>query len=200
MLTLKKIQHSAFNSQETHCYMAKLYFGTKLIAMVGNEGHGGCDYQHIEDEAGWKAAQSYVAFLNKPEDKTELAKEIRRRIISLVRIGDDGFSKNDTQHSDAVLLVSFQHVLDIDWLNHDIESVCNRLLEDHIVQKELRKLMSKRVVFTRNDKTGIYQTNCAPNARVRDAWVKQMAQKPYISVILNNESIEVATKIFQRGA
>ena len=45
-LELKSIQYSRFASQETSCYQAKLYVDGKPFATVGNEGRGGCDYQH----------------------------------------------------------------------------------------------------------------------------------------------------------
>ena len=43
-LELKSIKHSAFASEETHCFEAKLYADGKHIATVSNDGHGGADY------------------------------------------------------------------------------------------------------------------------------------------------------------
>ena len=45
-LELKNIKYCKFASQETACYEAKLYVDGKPFALVGNEGHGGCDYQY----------------------------------------------------------------------------------------------------------------------------------------------------------
>lgn len=47
-ITLKKIQHSKFASHETNCFQADLYINGKPIAIVSNDGQGGCDmhYQH----------------------------------------------------------------------------------------------------------------------------------------------------------
>ena len=45
-LELRNIKHSALASQETHCYRATLYVNGNAVADVGNEGFGGCDYQH----------------------------------------------------------------------------------------------------------------------------------------------------------
>lgn len=42
-IELKNIKHSAFASQETHCYEASLYIDGKKIGTVSNDGHGGCD-------------------------------------------------------------------------------------------------------------------------------------------------------------
>ena len=49
-IELKNIKHSEFASQETHCYEATLYIDGKRVAIVGNDGHGGCDYTHRCDE------------------------------------------------------------------------------------------------------------------------------------------------------
>lgn len=45
-IELRKIKHAAFLSEETNAYTADLYVDGKLIAHVGNDGHGGCDHQH----------------------------------------------------------------------------------------------------------------------------------------------------------
>lgn len=58
-LELKNIKHSEFASQETHCYQASLYVDGKRVATVGNDGHGGCDYQHpVSKEAAAKLAHA----------------------------------------------------------------------------------------------------------------------------------------------
>ena len=40
---LKAIKHSAFASQETHCYEASVYFNGTRVGVVSNQGHGGAD-------------------------------------------------------------------------------------------------------------------------------------------------------------
>ena len=47
-LELKNIKHSAWASEETHCYQASLYVDGKPVASVSNDGHGGADryYDH----------------------------------------------------------------------------------------------------------------------------------------------------------
>jgi len=42
-ITLKSIKHSAFASQETHCFEATVYVDGKRAFKVSNQGHGGCD-------------------------------------------------------------------------------------------------------------------------------------------------------------
>lgn len=45
-LEMKAIKLAQWKSQETYCYDATVYLDGKPFAMVGNDGHGGCDYQH----------------------------------------------------------------------------------------------------------------------------------------------------------
>lgn len=42
-LELKSIKHSAFASQETHCYEAAIYLDGEPFALTSNDGGGGCD-------------------------------------------------------------------------------------------------------------------------------------------------------------
>ena len=47
-LELKNIKHTAWASEETHCYQASLYVDGKPVATVSNDGRGGADrcYDH----------------------------------------------------------------------------------------------------------------------------------------------------------
>jgi len=51
-LELKNIKHTSWASEETHCYQASLYVDGKPLAIVSNDGHGGCDrdYAHPKFE------------------------------------------------------------------------------------------------------------------------------------------------------
>lgn len=49
---LKNIKHAEFASQETNCYNATLYVDGKPFAQVGNEGHGGCDFEYADPRTG----------------------------------------------------------------------------------------------------------------------------------------------------
>ena len=46
VITLTGIKHTAWASEETHCYQATLYVDGEKWGQVGNDGHGGCDYFH----------------------------------------------------------------------------------------------------------------------------------------------------------
>ena len=42
-IELKNIKHTAWASEETHCYQATLYVDGERWGTVQNQGHGGCD-------------------------------------------------------------------------------------------------------------------------------------------------------------
>ena len=43
VIELKNIKHTAWMSEETHCYQASLYVDGEHWGTVSNQGHGGCD-------------------------------------------------------------------------------------------------------------------------------------------------------------
>lgn len=61
-LELKNIKHTAWASQETLCYEAALYVDGKPVALVSNDGHGGCDreHPHPKHKGDFRAAMAAV--------------------------------------------------------------------------------------------------------------------------------------------
>lgn len=54
-IELKNIKFSEWNSEETNCFQATVYFKGKKVGMAGNEGHGGCTWvQPLEDMQAFK--------------------------------------------------------------------------------------------------------------------------------------------------
>ena len=55
-LELKNIKHTAWASEETHCYQASLYVNGIAVALVSNDGHGGCDrdYAHPKFKGNYR--------------------------------------------------------------------------------------------------------------------------------------------------
>ena len=77
-LELKAIKHTVWASEETHCYQASLYVDGKPVAIVSNDGHGGCDrdYSHPKFKGDYraqmKAVDEYFKTLpNEPSDWSE---------------------------------------------------------------------------------------------------------------------------------
>ena len=72
-LELKNIKHTAWASHETHCYQASLYVEGKPVAVVGNDGQGGCDYEydHPKCKADYRATMKAVHDYFKSLPKTD---------------------------------------------------------------------------------------------------------------------------------
>ena len=72
-LQLKNIKHTEWASEETHCYQASLFVDGKPVAIVSNDGHGGCDreYDHpkckVDYRATMRAVHEYFKSLPKEE-------------------------------------------------------------------------------------------------------------------------------------
>ena len=72
-LELKNIKHTAWASEETHCYQASLYVDGKPVAIVSNDGHGGCDrdYAHPKFKGDYRATMKAVHAYFKTLPKTD---------------------------------------------------------------------------------------------------------------------------------
>lgn len=77
-LELKNIKHTEWASQETHCFQASLYVDGKAVAIIGNDGQGGCDYEYdhpkckVDYRATMKAVHAYFKALpNEPSEWSE---------------------------------------------------------------------------------------------------------------------------------
>ena len=72
-LELKNIKHTAWASEETHCYQASLYVDGKPVAIVSNAGQGGCDYEydHPKCKADYRATMRAVHDYFKSLPKTD---------------------------------------------------------------------------------------------------------------------------------
>ena len=77
-LELKNIKHTEWASEETNCYQAALYVDGKPVAIVSNDGHGGCDREDDHPKfkgdyrATMKAVHDYFKSLpNEPSEWSE---------------------------------------------------------------------------------------------------------------------------------
>jgi len=78
-LELKNIKHTAWASEETHCYQASLYVDGKPVAIVSNAGQGGCDYEydHPKCKADYRATMKAVHdyFKSLPKEPSEWSED-----------------------------------------------------------------------------------------------------------------------------
>jgi len=69
-IELRAIKYAAFASEETSCFEAKVYLDGLFVAVVSNEGRGGCNMWHtkapgIEEKlTAWAKANEPVEYLN----------------------------------------------------------------------------------------------------------------------------------------
>ena len=61
-LEMKAIKFSEWGSEETYCYQANVYLDGKPLAMVSNDGRGGCDreYSHNKFKGDYHATRKKV--------------------------------------------------------------------------------------------------------------------------------------------
>jgi len=78
-LELKAIKHTSWASHETHCFQAALYVEGKPVAVVGNDGQGGCDYEydHPKCKADYRATMKAVHdyFKSLPKEPSEWSED-----------------------------------------------------------------------------------------------------------------------------
>lgn len=70
---LKAVKYSAFASQETNCFEAKLFYKGKACAIAKNDGHGGCTDFYPLDDALFQDAVCYAKSL--PAVETSIMNE-----------------------------------------------------------------------------------------------------------------------------
>ena len=78
-LQLKAIKHTEWASEETHCYQASLFVDGKPVAIVSNDGHGGCDrdYDHPKFKGDYRATMNAVHeyFKSLPNEPSEWSED-----------------------------------------------------------------------------------------------------------------------------
>lgn len=82
----------------------------------------------------------------------------------------------------------------------DAESICDDLLNAYLIEKDLKKLLAKRMIYTKNGEKGIRQTNVLK----ADQLTKLLASPEYrtkwnIDQILNNLPFEEALAIYSKS-
>lgn len=159
-LTLKQLKHSAFASQETHCYEAELRYKGKKAARISNGGYGGADEVHFVSD------------------------DMQSQVLAYAEANLRDECTNPDFH-DLYEHASGYTLLEL-WAGNEV----NRQLE----QKELKKLLSKRVLYKKHKQAGIYQTKPARSAAQRDAWIQHVKQDNTTEVILNELPINEAVQ------
>ena len=131
-LELKAIKHTEWASEETHCYQASLYVDGKPVAVVSNDGHGGCDrdYAHPKFKGDYRATMNAVHeyFKTLPEEESGLT------------------------NPDGTPWMS----------QPSLEGWCGDQVNQWLSERELKRKMKSYVLIQLKYKEGIYQTKYHP--------------------------------------
>ena len=128
-IELKNIKHTAWASEETHCYQATLYVNGEKWGQVSNDGHGGCDRFYGENGKGYADIEKLNVLIGKT--------------YKPYTFGDG---------NDEVILGTAPRSID-----QDLEMVCGDLVNQWLRGKEFTKAMKSKVLFTHPDKDGVWQ-------------------------------------------
>jgi len=157
-IQLKNIKYAAFASEETHCYSASVYFDGKRVGTVKNDGHGGADYEYIEDRDGWDEMGKYIATLD---------------------------SITETFGGESAYCIIM-----------DLEIICGDLVNEWLIDRDLKRALSKKVLFTKVGKDGVFQSKTAKNKATLDHWITQIDARDDTSQILNCLTLDDAREIY----
>jgi hypothetical protein len=147
-LELKNIKHTAWASEETHCYQASLYVDGKPVAIVSNDGHGGPDrdYRHptFKKESEASGVQPYAFGY-----RAKMA-EVHEYFASLPKT----------------------NACDIfpDGMEQSLEFWCCDQVNDWLSARELKKKLKSHVLFQLKYKDGVFQTKFHPTV-TNGEWV-----------------------------
>jgi hypothetical protein len=144
-LELKSIKHTAWASEETHCYQANLYVDGKPVAVVSNDGHGGCDRDY-----------DHPKFKGDSRDYRAVMKSIEEYFESLPPSpfsyeGADGVMVHDT-------------------LPQTLESWCCDQVNDFLTGRELKRKLKSNILFQKEGDDGVYGSKYYPTV-TDGSWV-----------------------------
>tara|TARA_R110002153_G_scaffold268715_1_gene433821 strand:+ start:147 stop:662 length:516 start_codon:yes stop_codon:yes gene_type:complete len=142
LLKLKNIKHTSWASEETHCYQASLYVDGKPVAVLSNDGHGGCDrdYSHPKFKGDYRAKMNEINDHFKSLPPSPFSYE-----------GANGVMIHDS-------------------LDQSLESWCSDQVNNWLSEKELKRNLKSHVLMQIKGKDGIYQTKFHPTV-TKGEWV-----------------------------
>lgn len=80
-------------------------------------------------------------------------------------------------------------------MKQTLESICGDLLTEHLLTKDLKRLLKNRVVYVQDGR--LYQTKCAKNVTLTlPHWIEQIKDRDGVSAVLNELDISKALEIF----
>lgn len=128
-LELKNIKHSAFASQETFCYQAALYLDGKPLAIVSNDGHGGCDSEDYHPRCKLTPLEQHAKM-------SEIHAHFKSLPVKEEKCGD----------------YKFDH-------QPNLESWCSDKVAAHLQVKDLKKYLKSKITLHDTSKNQICTIN-----------------------------------------
>lgn len=164
-VSLAKIKHAEFASEETHCFSAEVVFDGRVVALVSNDGHGGSDNWYPA-----RKGETMADALNAKMDIDAFAATLPPAVCSWN--GPDG--QPEKMAYDADLLVG---TLIEEW---------SRAKHDKNRIKRAQKLLATKTTFIVDGVCRTYKSIVPPEIRVR------LFEKYPSAEIINDLPFEVA--------
>ena len=177
-IELKNIKHSAFASQETHCYEAALYIDGKRWGIVGNDGYGGSDYQYKDIK------KPHAASLD------DISKAIEKQ--------NRWFDYNrDTHKMDYFTYEEAQEYIKQggDPCAPNLDTVCGDLVNQWLVQREIKRDLKTKALYLEDGKLRFL---CIKGKKAADVILSAKQHKDYKDFeFLNDKPIAELMEYYQ---
>ena len=141
-LELKAIKHTSWASHETHCFQAALYVEGKPVAVVGNDGQGGCDYEYPHPKFKLDSTEGALPFHRAMKAVHDYFKSLPKEPSEW---SEDGFAQQ-------------------------LEYWCADQVNEFLISRELKRKMKSHVLFQLKSKDGVFQTKYHPTV-TKGEWV-----------------------------
>jgi hypothetical protein len=77
-----------------------------------------------------------------------------------------------------------------------LEVICGDLVNDWLTAKDLKRALSKKVLFQKKGNDAVFETKAARNKATLNHWINQVAERDDTSEVLNLLPIEKALEIY----
>lgn len=82
-------------------------------------------------------------------------------------------------------------------LTQTADLIVSTLLEDYLTERDVKRLLAKRIVYTRSDKPGLYQTKTIPAADLTRLLGGPLPATWKVAQVLNALPISEAVKVYR---
>lgn len=189
-ITLKNVKYAEFASEETACFDATVYVDGKRFCTVSNRGQGGPNDFHPIKPQNWYDMENDIRIYGKRINPNAVDTHDEAQAYDKA----NGFDRNEMGWD--AYSKAFDEGLLGETKYDAFDRAVDKALDAALREKDLKKLLSKRIVFVRDGK--LLQTNAAKNAAQLNVWLHNPAQidKFNADVVLNNVPFEQAMELY----